>query len=284
MELKSLISNIKYRVHLDNIVRNALHEDIPNKDITSHVLIKSSSKSTARIIAKQEEIICGVNVAVKCFKIQSPSIKVKALKKDGQRVKYGDVIMEIKGKTKAILEAERTALNFLQHLSGIATYTNKLVQIASKHGVTILDTRKTIPGLRFLAKYAVLTGGGKNHRFHLSDDMLVKENHIMANQDIENTLKIITTKYKKPFEIEVESLDQLKIALKYKAPFIMLDNFKISDIKKAVKINNGQAKLEVSGGVNIKNIHKYVKTGIDFISVGAITQSASAIDFSLLID
>lgn len=283
MLLKSLISNLKYNLHTQKIIRNAFQEDIPKHDKTSNLMINNNSISTAEIIAKEDQILCGINVVKSCFRMKGRHLYIETFKKDGDRLKNGDIILRIKGKTKTILKVERTALNFLQHLSGIATYTNKLVSIARKYNVTILDTRKTIPGLRYLAKYAVVIGGGKNHRFHLSDDVLIKENHITANGGIENTLVKFKKKYIKDFEIEVENLEELKIALKYNVPYILLDNFKISYIKKAVKINNGQAKLEVSGGVNIKNLKKIAKTGIDFISIGSLTHSPPATDFSLIL-
>ena len=283
MQLKSFISNLKYKILTQQIIKNALKEDIPLLDITSNMLIKHNSISHAEIIAKQDAILCGINITKACFKMKGRHLAIETLKKDGDLIKNGDIVMKIKGKTRAILQVERTALNFLQHLSGIATYTNKMVSLIKKYKVTILDTRKTIPGLRYLAKYAVVIGGGKNHRFHLSDAILIKENHIKANKGIENTLNKLKNTYKKDFEIEVENLKELEIALKYKVPYILLDNFKISDIKKAVKINNGQAKLEVSGGVKLKNLKKIAKTGVDYISTGCITHSARAADFSLIL-
>jgi len=228
-------------------------------------------------------ILCGVDIVKKCFEIGDRNIRIEILEKDGDKSKKGDLVLKIKGGTKSILKVERTALNFLQHLSGIATHTYRMVSVANKYNVTILDTRKTIPGLRYLAKYAVFIGGGKNHRFHLSDEVLIKENHIIANGGIENTLIKFKKKYKKNFEIEVENLEELKIALKYNAPYILLDNFRIPDIVKAVKINNNQAKLEVSGGVTLKNIKKIARAGVDYISVGCITHSSPAADFSLIL-
>lgn len=283
MKFKTQILKKQYNIDVSKIIKNALKEDIPHKDITSELLIPKNSISTAVIKAKQDGIVCGVDIVKKCFNLIDKKTKIKINKQDGQWVKKGDLILELKGKTKYILEVERTALNFLQHLSGIASYTNKMVKLAEKYDVTILDTRKTIPGLRYLAKYAVTIGGGKNHRLNLSDEILIKENHILVNKDVKNTLIKLRKKYHKNFEIEVENLEEFNQAIQYKAPYILLDNFKISDIKKAVKLNNGQAKLEVSGGVNLKNIKKIVKTGIDFISIGSITHSAPAMDYSLII-
>ncbi|MBU1077522.1 MAG: carboxylating nicotinate-nucleotide diphosphorylase [Spirochaetes bacterium] len=283
MKFRTQILKKSYDIDLANVIKNALKEDIPRKDITSEMLIPETSISEAIITAKENGILCGTDILRQCFKLMDNRMNIRFLKKDGNRIRKGDVILKLKGKTKAILEAERTALNFLQHLSGIATYTNKMVLIAKKYNVTVLDTRKTIPGLRHLAKYAVQTGGGKNHRLHLSDEILIKENHIVANGGIEKTLQKIRKCYKQDFEVEVENLNELKSALDHKVKYILLDNFSLSDMKKAASINNGRAKLEASGGVNLKNISKIASTGINFISVGAVTHSAPALDFSLIL-
>jgi len=283
MILQSLILKKKYKLNTKRIIRSALKEDVPHLDVTSHLLIDNHSFSIAEIMANQEEIVCGVEIVRDCFKMVDRNISIQIFKKDGEKTKKGDLILKAKGRTKSILKAERTALNFLQHLSGIATHTYKMVSIAANYNVTILDTRKTIPGLRYLAKYAVYIGGGKNHRFHLSDEILIKENHIIANGGIEKTLVKFKKRYGKNFEIEVENLDELRTALKYNAPYILLDNFKVVDIKRAVRINQGRAKLEVSGGVTLKNIKQVARTGVDYISVGSITHSSPAVDFTLIL-
>ncbi len=283
MVLRSKILDLKYKLDIKRIIKTALKEDIPRFDITSNLLVDNDSISYAEIRANQGMILCGVEIVKTCFRMCDRNTRVEILKKDGDEIKKRDLVLKIKGKTKSILKAERTALNFLQHLSGIASHTHKMVLIANKYNATILDTRKTIPGLRNLAKYAVFIGGGKNHRFHLSDEVLIKENHIIANRGIENTLIRFKKKYKKKFEIEVENLEELKVALKYNAPYILLDNFAVSDIKEAVKINNNRAELEVSGGVTLKNIKKIARTGVDYISVGCITHSSPAADFSLIL-
>ncbi len=280
--LYSLLKCKRYKIDFKHIIDNALKDDIAKDDITTKLLINRNKISNARIIVKSNATICGLEIAKYCFKKVDKSLMINLLKKDGEKVKKGEIVIEIKGRTASILKAERTALNFLQHLSGIATYTEMMVSIAKKYNVLLLDTRKTLPGLRILEKYAVYTGGGKNHRFNLKDEVLIKENHIFACGGIENALKKIK-KYKSPFEVEVRSLDEFKIALKHNVPIILLDNFKVKDIKKAVKLNQGKSKLEVSGGITLKNIRKIAKTGVDYISVGAITHSAKAIDFSLLL-
>ncbi len=282
--LSSYILNKKYKLDIKNIIKNALDEDIKRGDITGEYLLNNNDISKAKIIAKEDAILCGIDIMKECFHMVDKNIKFKKLKNDGDKVKKNEVICELYGKTKNILKTERTALNFLQHLSGISTLTNKMVKIASKYGVKILDTRKTLPGLRILQKYAVRVGGGENHRFNLSDEILIKENHIFANDGIENSIKKLKKRYKKKFEIEVENLEELKTALQLKAPIILLDNFKISDIKKAVKITQKKALLEVSGGVTLKKIKKIAKTGINYISVGQITHSVISSDFSLIIE
>jgi len=281
--LYSILKKEKYEINYKPIVESAIKEDFAKKDITTKLLIEPTKISSAIIIAKKESILCGTEIVKYCFKRIDKSLNVKLLKKDGEKVKRGDVVIRIKGRTGSILKVERIALNFLQHLSGIATYTNKMVCIAKRYNVTILDTRKTLPGLRMLEKYAVYIGGGKNHRFNLKDEVLIKENHTFACGGLENTLNKMK-KYGCKFEIEVKDLEDFKIALKHNAPFILLDNFKLRDIKKAVKLNNRKAKLEVSGNITLKNIRKVARTGVDYISVGAITHSAKAADFSLLIE
>lgn len=283
MKFKTHILKKSYKLNHTKKIKEALKEDIPNKDITSSLLISSNSQKTAKIIAKENGILCGIDIVKNCFKYMDKKTKLNIYKKDGDLIKKGDLILFAKGKTKSILKAERTALNFLQHLTGIATYTNTMATIAAKYNVKILDTRKTIPGLRYLAKYAVTVGGGCTHRLHLSDEVLIKENHITENNGIENTLKKLKKRYKKNFEIEVENLDEFKIALKYKASYILLDNFSLKDLKKAVKINQKRSILEASGGINLKNLKKIAKTGVDYISTGAITHSTPFTDFSLIL-
>ncbi len=282
-ELKSNILKKKYRFEPNKIIKAALYEDVKYGDITSAILIPNSSKSEAKIIAKEDGVLCGIDIVKKCFITVDKKIKFKKYKEDGAHIKKNDIICHIEGSTKNILKAERTALNFLQLLSGISTYTNKVVSIAKKYNVIILDTRKTTPGLRMLQKYAVSIGGGRNHRFNLSDEILIKENHILANDGIENTLRKLKTKYKNKFEIEVETMDEFKSAIMYNAPIILLDNFSIRNLKKAVALNKGKALLEASGGITLKNISKVAKTGVDYISIGATTHSVKALDFSLQI-
>jgi nicotinate-nucleotide pyrophosphorylase (carboxylating) len=290
------------------IIRLALREDIGRGDITTKFLFPGPVKVRAKIIAKEDGVVCGVEVASEVFKAveklireykgkiragtvlseNCPLIRVNCKVKDGVVVKKGRVVCVIEGDARAILTGERTALNFLSRLSGIATLTRKYVDAVRPYKVKILDTRKTAPGLRELEKYAVECGGGVNHRMGLYDQVLVKDNHIKVTShksQVTSLKEIITEirkKTNKKIEIEVESLRQFKEALDGRPDIIMLDNMSISDIKKAVAFKNKlSTKLEVSGGVSLSNVRRIASTGVDMISVGALTHSAPSLDFSL---
>lgn len=290
----------------------ALKEDLGSGgDITTNTLIPAGHKSTAIIIAKEPGIIAGLPLISAIYKQLSRSIKVTLKVKDGTRVKPGQVVAIIKGPTRAILTGERTALNFLQRLSGIATLTSQFVAKVKPYGARILDTRKTVPGWRLLDKYAVKAGGGFNHRLGLYDAFLVKNNHIKAMQDsgyriqvsgirhpvsgiVETINRIHQAKLSKhlPLEIEVTNLNQFILALtllnsaSFPKTVIMLDNMTPSQIKEAVVIRNKtsrQVRLEASGGINLKNVSSFAATGVDFISIGALTHSPKALDIALRI-
>jgi len=280
--LSSILTKKNYKIEFKDIIKKAIEEDKVKESITTKLLIEKNKIVKAKVSSKSEAILCGVEVAKYCFKQVDKNLEIKILKNDGELVKKGDIIMIIEGKASSILGAERIVLNFLQHLSGIATITNKMARIAKKYNVTLLDTRKTLPGLRILEKYAVFVGGGKNHRFNLKDEVLIKENYIDICGGIEKALEKMKG-YKRAYEIEVRDIEEFKVALNSGVPYILLDNFKISDMKKAVKLNQGKAKLEASGNVTLKNIKKICKTGVDYVSSGAITHSAKASDFSLSI-
>ncbi len=276
---------------IKKIVRIALEEDLPSGDITSELISFNSKQCTAKIIAKQSGIICGTEIVECVFREVSEDCKVVILKKDGTNASADDVIIEITGSPASLLKAERTALNFFSHMSGIATLTKSFVDEvnAVNSECDILDTRKTLPGLRMLEKYAVRIGGGKNHRLNLSDQVLIKENHIMlSNLQVNKFLNSIGDKIPEAtiVEVEVENLEQLKEVLGTQIDIVMLDNFKHEDIISAVKVIRGggsDIKIEVSGGVTINNVGKIAETGVDRISIGGITNSASAFDFSMLI-
>lgn len=277
----------EFNVFISNIARIALEEDLgPEGDITTACL--SCSEGKARIIVKADGVIAGLRVATEVFRQIDDQLKLTSAFQDGASVKPGDEILTIVGNTAGILSAERTALNFLQRLSGIATLTSRFVQAVAHTKTRILDTRKTTPGLRLLEKYAIRAGGGTNHRFGLYDMFLIKENHIRAAGNITNAVaaakKSRGTNEKLKIEVEVTSLSDLREALAQNIDRVLLDNMNLEAIKQAVKIAAARAETEVSGGVTLDDAPAIAETGVDFISVGALTHSAPALDLSLLLD
>jgi len=282
---------------LKKILRKSLEEDIGRGDITTFFCISPSKSIKATIFANEEGILCGIDLAKEVFSLVDPSINFKKIKKEGDEFKKADVIAKIAGKAFNILRAERTALNFLSLLSGIATYTHKFVEKVKNAKAKIRDTRKTTPLLRALEKYAVRVGGGLNHREGLWDGILIKDNHLRAAGIIKNkkidkkkileTFEMIKENTSLEIEIEVENLSQFKKIISCLPDIILLDNFSFPQIKKAVAFRNKffpQVKLEVSGGINLDNVEKIAHLGVDFIAVGSITHSPKAVDFSLEVD
>ena len=263
-----------------NTVKLALNEDLyPSGDITSS-LVENDKSIKIKLIANQSAVIGGLLFAKQAFYLIDQKIKFRIKKRDGSNVKKGSLIATIEGKAKNILIAERVALNFLSHISGIATITNKFVKLAGKK-TKICCTRKTIPNLRVIQKYAVKIGGGINHRFNLSDEYLIKDNHI-ASSDLKTlVIKAIKNKKGKKITVEVDNLRQLKSIMGLKFDRILLDNMSLNNLKKAVKIINGSYETEASGNVNLKTAKLIAKTGVNRISVGSITHSAPAVDFKL---
>ena len=263
-----------------NTVKLALNEDLyPSGDITSS-LVENDKNIKIKLIANQSAVIGGLLFAKQAFYLIDQKIKFRIKKRDGSNVKKGSLIATIEGKAKNILIAERVALNFLSHISGIATITNKFVKLAGKK-TNICCTRKTIPNLRVIQKYAVKLGGGTNHRFNLSDEYLIKDNHI-ASSDLKTLVtKAIKNKKGKKITVEVDNLDQLKSLMGLKFDRVLLDNMSINNLKKAVKIIKGSYETEASGNVNLKTVKSIAKTGVNRISIGSITHSAPAIDFKL---
>lgn len=270
---------------IDKIIALAIEEDMGLGDITSDNIFSEKDKSTAFFIAKEDMIVCGTLVAKDVFEYVDSKIDFKILKTDGTQVKKGQVIAQVKGKTLSILKAERPALNFMQRMSAIATKAAALNKIAKKYGVMLVDTRKSLPGFRKFDKYAVRVGGAKNHRMSLSDGVLIKDNHIAAAGGIKQAvLKIRKAIGHTPkIEVEVKNLKEVKEALLAKVDIIMLDNMTPLEIKKMLKVINKQAIVEASGGINQNNLEEYCKTGVDVISMGALTHSVGAKDISLLI-
>lgn len=268
---------------IDKIILTGLKEDMPFGDITTDNLIDDTSQSEALLIAKDTGVIAGIDIAKRVFEIVDKNVVFEKRIEDGHRVKSGDVIAQIKGNTRALLKGERTALNLLQRLSGIATKTKELCEKIKDTNSKVVDTRKTTLGLRALEKYAVKVGGGYNHRFSLSDGVMIKDNHIKAAGGIKEAVKKIRKKIPHTIKIEVETetLEQVEEALEAGADIIMLDNMGVDKVRKAVKIINGSAISEASGNVNLDSIVEIAKTGVDIISVGSLTHSVSAFDISM---
>jgi nicotinate-nucleotide pyrophosphorylase (carboxylating) len=271
-------------MELKRMIKLALREDIGKGDITTLRIVSPETKGRAIIISKAKGIIAGGKVGEAVFKELDPKIKFTQIISDGTKFNSNEKLFEIEGKLNAILTGERVALNFLQHLSGIATLTNKFVEKVRGTKVKILDTRKTTPGLRELEKYAVQCGGGKNHRMGLWDMVLIKDNHIKVAGGIEKAISKFSSFTQSLIEIEVKDIRDLKKALRYPINWIMLDNMSISEIKESVEIiktKDPRIRIEVSGGVKLSNVREIAETGVDYISVGALTHSAPAIDMSL---
>ena len=268
--------------YINKLVLKALEEDLrPNGDITTKLLNSKNKIVQAKIISKQSGIISGINFCKAAFKLLERKSKFSQKIKDGKKVKRNQIIAEITAKTKTILIAERTALNFLNHASGISTITNQYVSKV-KNKTKICCTRKTTPNLRLLEKYAVKKGGGYNHRYNLSDEVLIKENHFKSETSLRNIIKK-SLKTKKKVTVEIENLRQLNNVLDLKFNRILFDNVSLAQLKKYLKICKGKYETEYSGNANLKNITKISKTGVDRISVGSITHSAKSFDSSLLI-
>jgi len=269
---------------VDEIIKNGLKEDINNIDITTDSLIDNESRSIAYMLAKEEGVIAGLNVVARVFEILDEYVDIKFNVSDGDIVEKGTIIAQIEGNTKAILKGERLALNLIQRMSGIATVSKVYKDIVKEFPVKIVDTRKTTPGLRILEKYAVRVGGCNNHRYNLSEAVLIKDNHIKAvggikeaihktKNNLSHTIKI---------EVEVDSIDGLNEAIEAGADIVMLDNMSIDDMKKAVEIGKGKVIIEASGGITLDEVIEVAKTGVDVISVGALTHSVKAMDISLI--
>lgn len=271
--------------YVDNLIKNALLEDINYVDITTDYLIPEEQEDEAQFLAKADGVLCGIEVALRVFTLIQPDFQSEVFIHDGEQVKKGDIIAKIKGKTRTILKGERTALNLLQHMSGIASMTNRIVKIVDGTNASIADTRKTLPGMRPLQKYAVTVGGGKNHRFNLSDAAMLKDNHVDAGGGITNAVTTLRTKlgHMAKVELEVRTLDELKEALSVDVDVIMLDNMDNDTMREAVKIADGKALLEASGGITEDTIRGVAETGVNIISIGALTHSVKAFDISLKI-
>ncbi len=269
--------------NIDRLILSALREDISHEDITTNAVIKEYTRGRAKLICKQDGVIAGLHVFERVFKLLDSSIQMSRHFKDGDQVKKSDIAAEIEGDIRAILSGERTALNFIQRMSGIATHTGKIVKMLEGSGIILLDTRKTTPNNRIFEKYAVRIGGGQNHRFNLSDGVMLKDNHIAAAGGVREAVEL-ARKYA-PFvhkiQVEVEDLDMVRDALEAKADIIMLDNMSVKDMKKAVQMIGGRALTECSGNVTEERIAAIKEAGVDYISCGALTYNSSILDMSL---
>lgn len=267
---------------IDKYILAALREDMTSGDITTDSILKDE-KAEVNLIAKDKGILAGLDVFKRVFELLDEDVTFEFYFSDGDEVNNKDLVGRIRGRAKAILEGERTALNFLQRMSGIATYTKKMVDSLDSEHVKILDTRKTTPNMRIFEKYAVTLGGGYNHRYNLSDGIMLKDNHIDAGGGIREAVEKVRSlnPFVKKIEVEVENFDQVREALEAKADIIMLDNMEIEEIREACKIINKRAIIECSGNVSLENINSYKDLDIDYISSGAITYSAAVLDLSM---
>ena len=270
-------------VNIDDLILMALKEDISSEDITTNSVMREKKLGTVQLICKQAGVIAGLEIFKRVFELLDRETVTKLYFKDGDKVKKGDLIGEVEGDIRVLLSGERTALNYLQRMSGIATYTNNMVKLLEGSSVKLLDTRKTTPNMRIFEKYAVKVGGGNNHRYNLSDGILLKDNHIDAAGGVANAIKMAKeyAPFVRKIEVEVENLDMLKEALDAGADIIMLDNMTPEMMKEAVKLTRGKAVTECSGNITKENIQTIIDTGVDYVSSGALTHSAPILDVSL---
>ena len=266
---------------LERIVHAALAEDIGAGDITTEATVPPEAVGTAALLVKEPGVVCGLRVAEAVFRVLDPDIRFDALASDGDAVAAPAVVARVSGSERAILTGERVALNFLGRLSGIATLTRRYVDAIEGTGAAVLDTRKTTPGLRALEKHAVAAGGGTNHRFGLDDAVLIKDNHLRAAGSLPAAVELVRSSSDLPIEVECDTLEQVATALELGVDAILLDNMTLGELRDAVVLTAGRARLEASGGVTLDTIRAIAETGVDEISVGALTHSARSLDVSL---
>ena len=271
--------------YVDDLIKAAIKEDIHYLDTTTDLMIPEESRSTARFMAKAEGVVCGLEVALRVFQLLDDSFTYQVRLPEGSEVKPGDIIAELEGRTRFLLKGERTALNLLQHMSGVATATRRAVKLVEGTPASITDTRKTLPGLRALQKYAVTVGGGKNHRFNLSDGAMLKDNHIDAAGGIPQAVAAIRDRlgHMVKLEVETRNLEEVRQALEAGADVIMMDNMDCAAMAEAVRLVDGRALLEASGGITDDTLRAVAETGVDIISIGALTHSVTAMDISMKI-
>ena len=277
------MNNITMALNADELILSALREDITSEDITTNSVMREYQLGEVELICKQDGVIAGLDVFKRTFELLDSKTEVTFTKKDGDTVKNGDKIGVVRGDIRVLLSGERTALNYLQRMSGIATYTRSITDLLKGSKTKLLDTRKTTPNMRVFEKYAVKVGGGYNHRYNLSDGILLKDNHIGAAGGVKEAVQMAKeyAPVVRKIEIEVENLDMLKEALDAGADIIMLDNMSVEDMKEAVKLVSGKAETECSGNVTKENVERLVDIGVDYISSGALTHSSPILDLSL---
>ena len=277
------MNNISMKLNADPLILSALQEDITSEDITTNSVMPHYQLGEVELICKEDGVIAGLDVFMRVFTLLDENTEVTFSCKDGDRVRKGEKLGIIRGDIRVLLSGERTALNFLQRMSGIATYTRKIVDLLEGTKTKLLDTRKTTPNMRVFEKYAVKVGGGYNHRYNLSDGILLKDNHIGAAGGVKEAVQMAKeyAPFVRKIEIEVENLDMLREALEAGADIIMLDNMSVEDMREAVKLCAGKAETECSGNVTKENVAKLVDIGVDYISSGALTHSSPILDLSL---
>ena len=277
------MNNITMKLNVDDQILSALKEDITSEDITTNSVMPEYKAGEVELICKEDGVIAGLEVFKRVFELLDANTKVEFFCKDGDFVKKGDKLAIVRGDIRVLLSGERTALNYLQRMSGIATYTRKIADLLEGSKTKLLDTRKTTPNMRVFEKYAVKVGGGYNHRFNLSDGILLKDNHIGAAGGVKEAVRMAKeyAPFVRKIEVEVENLDMLREALEAGADIIMLDNMSVEDMKEAVKLTAGKAETECSGNVTKENVARLVDIGVDYISSGALTHSSPILDLSL---
>lgn len=274
---------ITTRLNVDNLLLQALREDISDEDVTTNSVMRTYKKGEAQLICKEDGIIAGMDIFQRVFELLEPEIQIEKYVSDGTEVKKGDILAVVRGDIRVILSGERTALNYLQRMSGIATYTHSVAKLLEGSHTKLLDTRKTTPNMRIFEKYAVRVGGGHNHRYNLSDGVLIKDNHIGAAGGVRQAVEMAReyAPFVRKIEIEVENLDMFREALDAGADIIMLDNMSVEMMKEAVEMAKGRAETECSGNITKENIERIKDIGVDYVSSGALTHSAPILDVSL---
>ena len=277
------MNTITMKLQADHLIEEALREDISSEDVTTNSVMKEAVQGEVNLICKQDGIIAGLEVFKRVFELLDANTKIEFYKKDGDAVKSGELLGVVTGDIRALLSGERVALNYLQRMSGIATYTNSVAKLLAGTKTKLLDTRKTTPNMRIFEKYAVRVGGGYNHRYNLSDGVLLKDNHIGAAGSVIKAVQMAKdyAPFVRKIEVEVENLDMVKEAVEAGADIIMLDNMSYDEMKEALQIIDGRAETECSGNVTKENIEKLTGLGVDYISSGALTHSAPILDISL---